>query len=165
MKTLKMLLAISTAVIASQAQAAHNFKNPNDNMLTCRVVGVLDGDTIDCYAGGNKARIRLAEIDAPEKSQAYGRKAKQALSDMVFGKVVTVTYHQQDRFGRLIGEVFTYSDYVSVNYRMVQKGMAWAYERYNRDRAYISAMQSAKAKRIGLWADRNPINPEDFRKN
>lgn len=164
MKTFKLLAAAITATLALSAHAGHNFQNPNDNKMTCKVVGVLDGDTLDCYEGqGKKHRIRLAEIDAPEKSQAYGQKAKKMLSDLTFGKVVTVTYHQQDRYGRIIGEVFAYGGGYSVNYQLVKNGMAWAYERYNNDRAYITAQQDAKAKKLGLWRDNNPINPEDYR--
>ena len=163
MKSLKIIAAIAVCALASQAQAAHDFQNPNDNKFTCKVVGVLDGDTIDCYGSGKKVRVRLAEIDAPEKTQAYGQKAKQLLSSLTYGKTVTVTYNQQDRYGRIIGEVFTATDPITVNYRMVQNGLAWSYDRYNKDRAYITAAQKAKASRIGLWASKNPINPEDYR--
>ena len=84
-------------------------------------------------------------------------------SALAYGKTVTVTYNQQDRYGRIIGEVFTATDPITVNYRMVQNGLAWSYDRYNKDRAYITAAQKAKASRIGLWASKNPINPEDYR--
>ena len=94
MKSLKVIAAIAVCALASQAQAAHDFQNPNDNKFTCKVVGVLDGDTIDCYGSGKKVRVRLAEIDAPEKTQAYGQKAKQLLSSLAYGKTVTVNYSQ-----------------------------------------------------------------------
>ena len=166
MKTFKLLAAVITATIALSAHAGHNFQNPNDNKMTCKVVGVLDGDTLDCYEGqGKKHRIRLAEIDAPEKSQPYGQKSKQLLSLLTYGKSVIVTYNQQDKYGRIIGEVFTWRDPISVNYRMVQSGLAWAYERYIRDRAYITAQQTAKSAKMGLWADKNPIPPEEYRRD
>lgn len=168
-KTMKKLhqigCALACALMAFSVQAAHNFKNPHDNQLNCKVVGVLDGDTIDCYADGKKQRIRLAEIDAPEKSQPYGQKSKQLLSLLTYGKSVIVTYNQQDKYGRIIGEVFTWRDPISVNYRMVQSGLAWAYERYIRDRAYVTAQQTAKSAKIGLWADKNPIPPEEYRRD
>lgn len=166
MKTFKLLAAAITATIALSAHAGHNFQNPNDNKMTCKVVGVLDGDTLDCYEGqGKKHRIRLAEIDAPEKSQPYGQKSKQLLSLLTYGKSVIVTYNQQDKYGRIIGEVFTWRDPISVNYRMVQSGLAWAYERYIYDRAYITAQQTAKSAKMGLWADKNPIPPEEYRRD
>ena len=62
MKSLKVIAAIAVCALASQAQAAHDFQNPNDNKLTCKVVGVLDGDTIDCYGSGKKVRDRKSVV-------------------------------------------------------------------------------------------------------
>ena len=67
-----------------------------------RVVGVTDGDTIRVLTPGNQQnRIRLAFIDAPEKGQAFGQRAKQAMSELVFGKEVELRPHTTDRYGRL----------------------------------------------------------------
>jgi len=70
---------------------------------TGRVVGVLDGDTIKVLHNQRPERIRLSGIDCPEKGQAYGNKAKQATSALVFGKEVTLQTHGKDRYGRTIG--------------------------------------------------------------
>ncbi len=60
--------------------------------LAGRVVGIADGDTLTLlYEGHQQVRIRLAEIDAPESRQPYGNRARQELSDLAFGKDVTVT--------------------------------------------------------------------------
>ena len=53
-------------------------------------VSVLDGDTIEVLHNSHPERIRLSGIDCPEKGQAYGQKARQAASALVFGKEVTL---------------------------------------------------------------------------
>ncbi|MFX5839986.1 hypothetical protein ABTE60_21985, partial [Acinetobacter baumannii] len=54
-----------------------------------KVVGVMDGDTVSVLTGDKTPiRVRLANIDAPEKGQAFGARAKQALSSMTYGHLV-----------------------------------------------------------------------------
>ena len=64
------------------------------------VVGISDGDTITVMHNGTGKKIRLYGIDCPEKKQAFGKKAKQFTSDMVFKKTVDVTPVNNDRYGR-----------------------------------------------------------------
>jgi len=74
--------------------------------ITGKVVGVSDGDTITVLdANRQQHKIRLDGIDAPESSQDFGSRAKQSLSDLVFGKTVTVTSRKKDRYGRVLGTV------------------------------------------------------------
>src|SRR2546428_14170819 len=73
--------------------------------FTGRVVGVTDGDTIKVLHNGKAEKIRLHGIDCPEKAQPFGTKAKQFTSAMVFGKMVRVLTHGQDRYGRTVAEV------------------------------------------------------------
>jgi micrococcal nuclease len=54
-----------------------------------------------------KHKIRLYGIDCPEKNQAYGTRAKQFISELIFGKEVTVYPKTIDKYGRTIGEVFS----------------------------------------------------------
>ncbi len=69
------------------------------------MVGVSDGDTITVLHKGKPERIRLNGIDYPEKRQAFGRRAKQFTSNLVFAKTVTVQALDQDRYGRTVGVV------------------------------------------------------------
>ena len=72
-----------------------------------RVVGVTDGDTIKVLTAEKQLiRVRVAWIDAPESSQAFGQRAKQAMSALVFGKDVELRFHTVDRYGRLVCMVF-----------------------------------------------------------
>ena len=124
--------------------------------ISGRVVGVIDGDTIEVLFPGNSlSRIRLAEIDAPEKNQPWGRRAKRGLSALVFGKTVRVVRQGQDRYGRTIGQIRVSDTYV--NKEMVKSGLAWAYRRYLSDRSLLNDEDQARAGKIGLWSD-NPAN-------
>ncbi|WP_215769629.1 thermonuclease family protein [Haemophilus sp. SZY H36] len=129
----------------------------------CRVMGISDGDTLTCLTKGNKQiKVRLAEIDAPEKKQAFGQKSKKALSDMVYLRDVRLSLKGQDRYQRTLAIVY-YQD-KNINLEMVKQGMAWAYKQYSHDPIYLQAQENTQAKRIGLWADNNPIEPSQWRR-
>lgn len=133
-------------------------------VFTGRVVGVSDGDTITVLAPGNRqVKVRLDGIDAPESRQDYGQRAKQMASDLVFGKQVTVTTKERDRYGRTVGAVTVGG--VDVNLAMVSAGMAWWYRQYAPGNAALErAESSARAARRGLWASPSPIPPWEFRR-
>src|SRR5688500_693330 len=69
------------------------------------VVSVLDGDTIEVLHNNRAERIRLNGIDCPEKGQAFGKKAKQAMSALVFGKEVSLQTFGKDKYGRTIADL------------------------------------------------------------
>lgn len=130
--------------------------------LTGRVVGVLDGDTITLLAAGDcQTRVRLAQIDAPEKRQEYGQASKRALSDWVYGKQVTVEITDTDRYGRKVGKVLLGG--TDVNLKQVRAGMAWVYRQYAHDAAYFSVEDEARTARRGLWSRSNSVPPWEFR--
>ncbi|MBS1943301.1 MAG: thermonuclease family protein [Bacteroidetes bacterium] len=127
-----------------------------------QVVAVLDGDTIDVLVDRQPVRVRLAQIDAPEKRQAFGTRARQALAAMVFRQPVTVDEAGQDRYGRVLGTVYTAG--VNVNAAMVSQGMAWVYRQYVKDKTLYPLEADARRQRLGLWADAEPIAPWEYRK-
>src|SRR6516164_5237333 len=86
--------------------------------FTGKVVKIADGDTITVLLEKTQHRIRLEGIDAPEKGQAYGTKARQALADKVFGKTIRVEWKKRDRYGRIIGRV--YLDKQDISLEMVK---------------------------------------------
>jgi micrococcal nuclease len=130
-----------------------------------RVVGVTDGDTITVMREGKGTRVRLHGIDAPEKNQAYGSKAKEFLSKLVFGTDVCVNVVDIDRWGRLVGKVETsYGD--SVNEALVENGFAWWYRRYAPSDYTLAKLEvNAQKQKHGLWADPNPTPPWLFRRS
>ena len=134
----------------------------NTNSVSGRVVSVADGDTITIIGDGNtQYKIRLNAIDAPEKSQAFGQKSKQQLSNYVFGKDVTVKWKSKDKYGRVLGTVLVGN--TDINLQMVRDGFAHHYKRFDNSPAYAAAETEARAARRGLWSDPNPTPPEDYR--
>lgn len=128
-----------------------------------RVVGVSDGDTITVLVSGNRElKVRFAQIDAPEKAQAFGQRSKQSLSDLVFGKHVKVVQEDMDRFGRVVGRV--YVNGLDANAEQVRRGMAWVYRQYARDQSLFGLEDEARAARRGLWSDPNPVPPWEYRR-
>jgi micrococcal nuclease len=127
-----------------------------------RVVGIVDGDTIDVLRGGRPERIRLAGIDCPEKAQPYGSRARQATATLAFGADVHVLDKERDRYGRTVGEVVL-GDGRSLNRELVRQGWAWWYRQYSQDRALGDLEIVARMERRGLWADLQPMPPWEWR--
>ena len=133
------------------------------------VVGVADGDTITVLdEHKTQHRVRLMGIDAPEKKQAFGTVSRQHLASLVFKQLVVVETTKVDRYKRQIGKVKVGS--TDVNLEQVKSGFAWHYKKYQReqtamDRAlYAEAEEAAQQKRVGLWSDKEPVAPWDFRR-
>jgi endonuclease YncB( thermonuclease family) len=105
--------------------------------------------------------VRLHGIDAPELGQPFGRVARDRLAELVKGKTITVTTHGKDRYGRTIGSVAIEHD--DVGHRLVAEGLAWHYTRYSKDAGLAAAERDARAARRGLWADRDPVPPWEWR--
>lgn len=134
----------------------------NAETITGKVVGVFDGDTITLLdSNKHQVKVRLAQIDAPEKKQDYGQASKKALSSAVFNKDVMIEVVAIDRYKRTVGKVIV--DGVDVNLRQVNAGMAWVYRQYAKDQAYYTAEDTAKAAKVGLWSKPNPTPPWEYR--
>ncbi|EPK0531724.1 thermonuclease family protein [Escherichia coli] len=127
-----------------------------------KVIRVLDGDTIEVLQDKKPVRIRLANIDAPEKKQAFWRWSANQLKALLAAQPVTVTYTQTDRYGRIIGHVFT-TNGTDASRFMVQSGAAWVYERYNVDESLPALQREAQEQKRGLWVDANPVPPWEWR--
>lgn len=129
-----------------------------------KVVRVVDGDTLQVLDDQKtNIRVRLYGIDAPESKQAWGQKAKQALSGAVASKTVTVVDHGMDVYGRLLGTVWL--DGYDINASMVSSGHAWVY-RYQGNAVvpeYQKFESSAQSNGAGLWADKEPVPPWEWR--
>ncbi len=100
-------------------------------------------------------KIRLSDIDTPERKQPFGTRAKQALSDLAFGKRASVFEVTKDRYGRIVGRV--YAEGLDVNRELVARGYAWVYRKYSDDAELLRLEAEANQKGLGLWADSNPF--------
>ena len=134
-----------------------------------RVVSVTDGDTVTVLdASRIQHKIRLAGIDAPEKSQPFGQRSKQSLSDLVFNRNVVVETEKRDRYGREVGKILVGEQ--DVNLEQIRRGMAWFYRQYGKELSaadqhlYDAAEGSALVAKRGLWANVGPIPPWKYRK-
>ena len=142
-----------------------------------RVVAVSDGDTLTLLdASHEKHRVRLSGIDAPERRQAYGERAKQHLAALVFRKHVRVVWDKKDRYSRIVGRVFAaeceaacpYT--VDVALEQIRAGLAWHYKQYAREQPppqrelYAALERRARERREGLWQEPHPIAPWEFRR-
>ena len=137
-----------------------------------KVIAVLDGDTVllvDTETNSAQPlfyKLRLADIDAPEKGQAYGDQATQALAQLVLKRPVNVTTVATDSYGRAIGWIALKPGANienSVNAELVRRGWAWALSR-SRSPHLRMVQQEAQRERRGLWASGNPIPPWIWRK-
>jgi micrococcal nuclease len=147
---------ISLAFLLSASAAFADF--------TGRVVGVSDGGTIKVMHNGRAEKIRLHGIDCPEKGQAFGSKAKQFTSALVFGKTVTVQTHGRDRYGRTLGDVVL-PEGGTLNRELVRAGLAWWYQKYAPHDATLERLEGeARTPKRGLWADPDPMPPWCYRK-
>ena len=147
----RLIAAIILIFLPLMAQAAE---------YPARVVGISDGDTITVLTAEKKqVRIRLHGIDAPETGQDYGSRAKQAASELAFGKDVTIQVKDTDRYGRTVA-VVVLPDGRSLNREMVEQGYAWWYSKYAPgDRELGRLENDARAAKRGLWSQLNPTPP------
>lgn len=132
--------------------------------LLCKVVSISDGDTFTCLLKNHKSiRVRLANIDAPEKHQPFGTKAKQVLAQLIYQQQVKLNISGYDAYQRTLAVAYT-AQGKNVNLTMVKVGMAWAYEKYQPGEIYRRAQRHAQQHHLGLWQDAHPISPEHWRK-
>lgn len=128
-----------------------------------KITGIKDGDTYKVLYDGSEKTIRLAHIDCPEKKQSFGNNAKQFSSDICFGKIVTVkTEGKADRNKRIIGEIIL-QDGTNVNKELVKNGLAWHFKKYSNNNEYAELETIARQQQIGLWTDKEPIAPWEWR--
>lgn len=156
----RLLLVFLCALVMSPAWA---------DILIGKVVGVADGDTVTVLDDSRtQHKIRLSGIDTPERNQPSGRRAKEKLAGLVFGKTVVVEIDKVDRYGRNIGKVVI--DGRDANLAMITAGLAWHYKKYQTEqsasdrRLYSRAEDDARAGQLGLWREPEPIAPWDWRK-
>ena len=130
--------------------------------FSAKVIVVMDGDTVMVLRDGHKTKIRLANIDAPEKGQPFGKQSRESLLEMVGKKQVQIDSQAVDQYGRVVGLISL--DGRNVNQEQVQRGMAWEYSHYHTDKTYLGLQSDAQRARRGLWAQTSPQAPWQWRK-
>lgn len=138
----------------------------NPVIIEGKVISVYDGDTLAILTReGEKRKVRLADIDAPERKQPWGDKAREALSKMCLNVTAKVKILDKDFYGRIIGKV--YCNGVYANMEMVKNGHVWAYREYLRDERFLIEEIEARKGKKGLWSlpEEERIAPWKWREN
>lgn len=135
--------------------------------INCQKQWVSDGDTVNasCEGQGQKTRIRLYCIDAPETSQGEWGKAAGAHLEKMMDYRFKLIVQDTDRYGRLVGEVFN-QDGRNLNVEMVGTGAASVYKSYCNESHYYDIEKFAKKNGFGIWKSDDPLiqSPWDYRK-
>jgi endonuclease YncB( thermonuclease family) len=153
---MRTLSAVIVSCVAAAAMAAE------PQSLTGKVVAVADGDTLTVLDDDKvQHKVRLHGIDAPERKQAFGTKARERLAELTHGKSARVLPVDRDRYGRTVARIEVEGQ--DVNRQMIADGLAWHYTRYSKDAAMAGAERDARAARRGLWADAAPVPPWEWR--
>jgi len=154
-----LLLLLMNMALSGQAHSAFGATLPAN--FTAKVIHVQDGDSLTLLFNRRHFEIRLEGIDAPETSQPFGTKAKQYLSDLVFGKPVTGKCKSQELYGRNLCAVAIGS--INVNRDLVAQGLAWHYTKYSNDPDLAAGETIARDAKKNLWSKNNPIPPWNWR--
>ena len=155
------LLFVSLIILFSFVTQSWFYSQSNEFL---RVIGIKDGDTVVLLTNKKEEiTVRLSEIDAPEKKQAFGTVSRSFLSNLIFGKEVKLEIMGKDRYGRTLGFIYTRNG-TNVNVEMVENGMAWQYLKYSKSTVLKRAQIEAKSQKLGLWRDPFPVPPWEFRR-
>jgi endonuclease YncB( thermonuclease family) len=159
-RALALAAAATLALVAAAAAAAE---------WHGKVVGIADGDTLTLLDDDRRQhRIRLDGIDAPERTQPFGQRARQSLAALAHGREARAACPKTDRYGRAVCRVTVGG--VDVGLEQVRRGLAWHYVRYAHEQPpatraeYARAEQQARGERAGLWSMRSPTPPWEFRR-
>jgi micrococcal nuclease len=160
---LRAVLALCLLLVAGVAAAP-----AAADTLRGVVIVVIDGDTVlfrpDRYRSASRSfiKIRLADIDAPEKDQPYGNAATQALTMLVLNRRVEVDTVATDVYGRTIARIRLGA--MQVNTELARRGFAWSSTRSRRNEVVNDAQREARAAHRGLWAGDAPTPPWAWRR-
>lgn len=131
--------------------------------LSGKVIAITDGDTFKLLTqDSTQIKIRVANIDCPEKKQPFYQKAKQFTSEAIFSKNVTLKILKNDRYGRFVAEVI-YNDSLELGHQLVKNGYAWHFIKYSNDPQLTTLENQAREKKLGLWSDPEAIAPWEWR--
>ena len=158
-----MTLRIALLFLLIGLTACRNAPNEDQGTVNGEVISIADGDTFTMLLDdATTLKVRLASIDCPERKQPYSNVARKFLADAIFGRSVNVVVDSMDKYGRALGWV--YCDDKNINKELLRAGLAWHFRRYSKDRELQALEDQARARKVGLWQDKNPVPPWVWRR-
>lgn len=127
-----------------------------------KVVGISDGSTLTLLVDEKPMRLRLANIEAPDKAQPHSAASRKSLSELCLGKDATYKQQEFDHRGRAVAVV--YCDGADAGRAQIERGMVWVDPKYNKELTFPAMEAMARRDHRGLWADPEPVAPWDFRR-
>jgi len=155
----------SNTLLESRSDSVNNFIEKQNvvNVIRGKVISIIDGDTFDLLTKENETiRIRVYGIDAPEKGMPYYNVSKKYLSNLIFSKTIEVQISKIDRHDRFVAKSFLENG-TDISLAMIQNGMAWHYAEYSSEKDYADAQIEARGFELGIWKDKNVIEPWEVR--
>jgi micrococcal nuclease len=134
-----------------------------EHELTAKVVQVIDGDTLRVEHEGKPETVHLLNIDAPELAQPHGPEAKRFCERLCLNDQVRIIWEHRDQNGEIFGTVHE-DDGFNVSFEMVKAGLAWDCKALTQDRTLAELEADARKAKRGLWADRHPQPPWEYKK-
>ncbi len=118
----------------------------------CSVNSIYDGDTMRLTCNGERVKVRLYCIDAPEMRQRpWGKESRDYLRSIT-PEQVKIVAKTKDRYGRIVGELFAADEqHENLNLAMVRSGQAVVYPKYCKDQRYYEVEGDAKRIKSGVW--------------
>jgi micrococcal nuclease len=116
-----------------------------------------DGDTVKVKDAGREYELRLTDIDAPERNQAYGLQSRRALMKLCKNAEVKVYISGQDKYQRSLGKL--YCNNADASEFMVKQGHAWFNRRYSIDYMLALREDEVRKNKLGLWNAEKPTAP------
>ena len=151
---MKILFLIGALLVSQVSNAEY--------LESLKIKRVVDGDTVHVFYQDEVYKIRLTEIDAPERDQPYGSDSTEYLKDLLKEGRVDVDISGTDRYGRKLGRL--YWEGIDINRELVSAGYAWVYDQYVTDNSFYENQSKARNSKKGLWEDQNPLEPWNWRK-
>ena len=151
---MKILFLIGALLVSQVSNAEY--------LESLQIKRVVDGDTVHVFCQDEVYKIRLTEIDAPERDQPYGNNSTEYLKDLLKEGRVDVDISGTDRYGRKLGRLYWQG--MDINRELVSAGYAWVYDQYVTDSSFYENQSKARNLKKGLWEDQNPLEPWNWRK-
>jgi len=160
MKRIIPILIFILLFSCTSSQRSFNFENEIHGIVS----KVVDGDTVYVSVMTNTLKVRLADIDAPEKKQQYGQEAKIFVKNLSLNKEVVIHLKGIDRYGRTIGTVVVVTNGANLNQELLKNGWAYWYKQYSTNVNLGILEGQARSNKMGIWASTNNNPPWEWRR-